>query len=76
MKVLAVYWQWEPGTPHAGGRFWGCHNLSADGRARDWPRMGLRAIGAAEVEVTEGEGLDLVARAAALSAGQIKPEGE
>lgn len=57
--VLAVLWEWTEGK-HKGARFWGCHDIARDGRIRDWPSMGLRALGAARVTVVEGEGLDLL----------------
>lgn len=62
--LLCVYWEWSDG-PHKGARFWGCHSTENDGRLRDWPQQNLRAIGAAKVTVTEGEGLDLLPPAAA-----------
>lgn len=60
--LLAVLWQWAEGSPHAGARFWGCHDLESDGRIRDWPKgpLGLIPLGAAKVTVVEGEGLDLL----------------
>jgi hypothetical protein len=63
-NVLAILWEWSDG-PHKGARFWGCHNVENDGRIRDWPKMNLRALGAARVEVVEGEGLDLLPQASA-----------
>jgi hypothetical protein len=72
MELLAVYWEWKEGTPHAGARFWALHNVStlseptADGRLRDWPKEGFRALGAAKVTVIEGEGLDLIPPASAV----------
>jgi hypothetical protein len=35
--------------------------MTNDGRIRDWPAQGLTPIGAAKVEVSQGEGLDLLA---------------
>jgi hypothetical protein len=58
--VLAVLWEWGPGTGHEGARFWGCHDPEKDGRYREWRKMGLKALGASKVTVTEGEGLDLI----------------
>jgi hypothetical protein len=58
--VLAVLWEWGPGTKHEGARFWGCHGKEKDGRYSEWPKMGLRALGVSMVTVTEGEGLDLI----------------
>lgn len=64
--LLAVYWEWDETSPHAGARFWALHTspdlkeTRADGCLRDWPALGLRALGAAEVTVVEGEGLDLI----------------
>lgn len=58
--VIVVLWEWAEG-PHKGGRFWATHNTPAsDGRLRDWPNQSLRALGAAKVAVTEGEGLALL----------------
>lgn len=62
--LLCVYWEWVDG-PHKGARFWGCHAVENDGRLRDWPAQGLRAIGASRTTVTEGDGLDLLPDAAA-----------
>lgn len=58
--VIAILWEWKEGTPHAGSRFWGCHGTTSDGRIKDWPKIGLRALGAAKVTVVEGDGLDLL----------------
>ena len=65
--VLAVCWEWIEGHEFAGSRFWGCHDLERDGRLRDWPKHGMRPIGAARVTVTVGEGLDLIPPAVASS---------
>lgn len=71
--LIAVYWEWDETTPHAGARFWALHatpdlkEVGADGRLRDWPAMGLKALGAAKVTVVEGEGLDLLPPATAPS---------
>lgn len=63
--VLAVLWKYSDG-PHKGARFWACHGMETDGRLRDWPKMNMVALGAASVEVMEGEGLDLLPAATAL----------
>jgi hypothetical protein len=34
--------------------------MTNDGRIRDWPTLGLTPLGAAKVEVSQGEGLDLL----------------
>lgn len=67
VRMLAVLWEWTEGE-HAGARFWALHDAAADGlktvagdgRLRDWPSWGLRALGAAEVWVEEGVGLELL----------------
>lgn len=60
MKVVVIHWQWTEG-PHKGATFWGTHAYP-DGRIRDWPKeMNLRPLGASEVEVIDGQGLDLLA---------------
>jgi len=60
-ELVVVYWEWTEETKHAGARFWACHAKEGDGRIRDWPKIGLRPIGAATVVVREGEGLELLA---------------
>lgn len=65
--LLAVYWEWTEG-PYKGARFWGCHAVENDGRIQDWPSRGMRAIGAAQVTVVEGEGLELLPPAATSGA--------
>lgn len=65
--VVVVYWEWGPG-PHEGARFWGAHNVTNDGRIRDWPAQGLKPLGAAKVSVAIGEGLELIETAAAPAA--------
>ncbi|UDF29810.1 UNVERIFIED_ORG: hypothetical protein LHK14_00360 [Roseateles sp. XES5] len=67
-ELLVVYWEWTEETKHAGHRFWAAHATENDGRLRDWPQTGLRPLGASKVTVTVGEGLDLLASAAAASA--------
>jgi hypothetical protein len=62
--VLVIYWEWSEG-PHKGARHWAAHSVENDGRIRDLPRIGLKPIGAAKVEVREGAGLDLLTAAAA-----------
>lgn len=59
-EVLAVLWEYTEDHECAGSRFWGCHSVGGDGRTRDWPTQGMRALGAARITVTEGEGLDLL----------------
>lgn len=59
-ELLIVYWEWTEESPHHGSRFWGAHAVQNDGRIADWPKIGLRPLGAAKVIVTEGEGLDLL----------------
>ncbi len=59
-KLLIVHWEWGPETKHAGGRFWAAHNIDIDGRIADWPNEGLIPIGASEVTVIDGDGLDLL----------------
>lgn len=66
VELLAVYWEWTEETKYAGSRFWGCHSIENDGRIADWPKHGMRPIGAAKVVVTEGEGLELLPLAAAV----------
>lgn len=61
-KVLAVLWEWTDESAHKGARFWGCHDPETDGRVEAWSRIGVRALGAAEVVVEEGQGLDLLSR--------------
>lgn len=63
--VLVIYWEWTEETPHAGVRFWGAHAIENDGRIRDWPAIGLRPLGAAQITVVEGKGLELLPSAAA-----------
>jgi hypothetical protein len=63
-RVLIVLWEWTEG-PHKGARFAGAHLIQSDGRIRDWPKIGLRALGAAVTPVVEGEGLGLIAMARA-----------
>lgn len=58
-KILVIQWEWIAGE-HKGSRFWGAHAFP-DGRIRDWPATGLKPIGAAEVDVIEGHGLELLA---------------
>ena len=62
--IIVVHWVWTEG-PHKGGSFWAGHNVENDGRLRDWPTMGMKALGAAKVTVTDGKGLDLLPPAAA-----------
>lgn len=62
--VLVVYWEWSAG-PHKGARFWGAHQMENDGRLRDWPKMDLKALGAAKIDVVEGQGLELLPPATA-----------
>lgn len=59
--LIVVYWEWAEG-PHKGARFWGLHNApQADGRLREWPLTGLRALGAAYCpRPVIGEGLELI----------------
>lgn len=70
-RLLVIYWEWTEGPPK-GARFWAVHSLMSDGRVRDWPKIGLRALGAAEVTVAEGEGLHLIAAAR----GDFPPSGD
>lgn len=58
--VLVVHWEWGPNTKFSGGRFWSAHGTDIDGRISDWPSEGLVPIGATEVIVADGEGLDLL----------------
>ena len=58
-EVVAILWEWTDGK-YKGSRFWGCHGVDADGRIRDWPKIGLRPIGASKVTVVEGEGMELL----------------
>lgn len=62
--MLVVLWEYSDG-PHKGARFWACHGMETDGRLRDWPKMNMAHLGAASVEVVEGEGLDLLPAATA-----------
>jgi hypothetical protein len=57
---MVILWEWTEETPHHGARFWGCHDVDGDGRITGWPKIGLRPLGAATVDVIEGEGLDLL----------------
>jgi len=59
-RCLVISWEWTQG-PHTGGRFWGCHSVSGDGRINDWPALGLKALGAVVVDVVDGHGLQLLA---------------
>ena len=68
VELLVVYWEWTEETTYAGSRFWGCHSAENDGRIADWPKHGMRPLGATKVVVAEGEGLDLLAAAAAKRA--------
>ena len=61
-EVLVVHWDYTEGT-HKGAKFWACHGVDADGRIRDWPKMGMRALGAAKVRVVDGEGLIMLLQA-------------
>jgi hypothetical protein len=63
-EILVVYWEYSDG-PHKGARWWAAHSVGNYGRCADWPARDLRPLGAATVHVTEGVGLDLVAKAAA-----------
>jgi hypothetical protein len=58
--ILVVLWQWGPESKYAGGRFWAAHNTDIDGKVADWPRDHLIPLGAAQVTVVEGAGLDLL----------------
>ncbi|MGV8939073.1 MAG: hypothetical protein ACOH2J_18285, partial [Allorhizobium sp.] len=59
-EILVIYWEWSEETKYAGSRFWGAHSVENDGRIADWPKMGMRPIGAGKVIVQEGEGLHLL----------------
>lgn len=67
-EILVIQWEWMEKTKYAGSRFWGAHSVENDGRVADWPKMGMRPIGAAKVLVQEGQGLDLLAKSAPLPA--------
>jgi hypothetical protein len=74
-QLIAVLWTYPEDSPHAGARFWGCHSTNNDGRLADWPHPPLRliALGAAVVNVVEGEGLELIEAAkAARGNGQTE----
>lgn len=58
-EVVAILWEWTDGK-HKGSRFWGCHGVTEDGRVQDWPKIGLRPIGASTVTVIEGDGMELL----------------
>lgn len=64
-KILVVQWEWGPKSKHAGSRFWAAHGTDTDGRILDWPKEDLIPIGASEIVVTEGQGLDLLVPIAA-----------
>ena len=75
-QLLVVHWEWTHG-PHAGGRFWGAHDISIDGRIADWPEQGLKPLGAAIATVIDGEGLELLDPiAAATKARRLSPSPE
>jgi hypothetical protein len=59
-KNLVVHWKWGPTTKFAGGTFWAVHATDVDGRILDWPKEDLIPLGASEVMVIDGEGLDLL----------------
>lgn len=59
-RLLAVHWEWGPTTKHVGNKFWALHATDVDGRILDWPKEDLIPLGAAEVSVIDGEGLDLL----------------
>ena len=59
-EILVIHWEWTEETKYAGSRFWGAHSIENDGRVADWPKMGMRPIGAAKVLVQEGVGLELL----------------
>lgn len=60
-KCVVIHWEWGPTTKFAGGTFWAVHGTDTDGRILDWPKEGLIPLGASEVEVVDGKGLDLLA---------------
>lgn len=59
-KLLVVHWEWGPKTKFAGGRFWAVHGTDVDGRILDWPKEDLIPLGANEIVVIDGVGLDLL----------------
>jgi hypothetical protein len=74
-KLLIVHWEWSPETKHAGGRFWAAHSIDIDGRIADWPNEGLIPLGASEVTVIDGAGLDLLRPTAERTEAQRKERG-
>jgi hypothetical protein len=69
-KVIVVHWEWGPKSKHAGARFWAAHGTDLDGRILDWPKADLVPLGAGEVVVTDGVGLDLLRPIAERTASQ------
>ena len=59
-KLLVVKWKWGPKSKFAGSTFWAAHSTGIDGRIADWPNEDLIPLGASEVTVTDGVGLDLL----------------
>lgn len=59
-KLLVVHWKWGEKSKFAGGTFWAAHGTDIDGRILDWPKENLIPIGASEIWVVDGEGLDLL----------------
>lgn len=64
--MVAILWEWTDGA-HKGARFYGCHGVENDGRIRDWPKLGLRPLGAVKVSLSEGDGMDLIEASRAKS---------
>lgn len=59
--ILAIHWQWPDGA-----RFWSSHDAEAEARILSWAKpnpagYGLLPVGAARVDVIEGQGLGLIA---------------
>ncbi len=69
-RHIVVCWVWGPGSKHAGTRFCAVHGTDIDGRILDWPSIGLIPLGASEVTITQGEGLDLLRSVAARTRDQ------
>jgi len=74
-KLLIVHWKWGPETKYAGSEFWAAHNIDIDGRIADWPNEGLIPLGASEVTVIDGAGLDLLRLTSERTEAQRKERG-
>ena len=59
-KCVVIHWEWGPTTKFAGSTFWAVHGTDTDGRILNWPKEDIIPLGAREVEVIDGDGLDLL----------------